>query len=247
MSRFFDGQFGSHAVSFSSGAASFDQGPITIAVLLKGSASLAGAFGIAVMGRNSTPANVWSLAMFDRQLFMENDFVGGPQITTGDWLWVVVTHPSAGTPRWHVQDVTIAGAWSHVDEVSGTVGDGTGPVASVYVGAGDGSGSSTFRGWIAAVAVWGSALSDAAVQAACTLNATDLAAASPAWGTLWDQTSTGTPVSDFTGGGGNQTAILGTTADAGENPPGFSYSLSAPGPVAQARLVGQAVNRSYTY
>jgi hypothetical protein len=47
------------------------------------------------------------------------------------------------------------------------------------------------------------------------------------WAIKLNQASTATSVTDDTGGGGDQTAISGTSVDA-DDPPGFDYSLSPP-------------------
>jgi hypothetical protein len=247
VSRTFDGQGGTPSVSFTAGNATFDQGPITIMALFQFAASAAGALTYIVTGQDSGGTDVWSLLAFDLSLFGNQDFTtGSGQLTTGAWYWGGYNHTAGGTPRWHVQNVTTAGAWSHTD-ASGTVADGTGPVTSIIAGNSTAAGSGGFRGDIAAIVVFGPSMTDGAVQSACTLLAADLASASPAWGTLWNQGSTGTAVADFTGGGGNQTAITGTSVSASE-PPGWSYSLtSAAAPRPPVVATSAAVHRAATY
>lgn len=246
MSRLFDGQFTVASVSFSAGSATFSQGPATVMALLRFDAGAAGALCYVVKGASAGGTDVWALQAFNLQMFCANDFTtGSSSLTAANYYWVGFSHASGGTPRWHIQNVQTAGAWSHTD-ASATVGDGTGPVTSIIVGNSSAAGSDDMRGEIAAIAVWGSALSDGAVQSACTLSAADLVTSSPAWGTLWNQASTGTSVTDITAGGGNQTAISATSVGTDE-PPGWSYSLSAASLPPRPLLVSQAVNRSYTY
>jgi hypothetical protein len=246
MSRLFDGQFTVASVTFSAGSATFSQGPCTVMALVRFAASASGALCYVVKGANAGGSDVWALQAFSLNLFTANDFTSGSAaLSTDNYYWAGFSHTSGGTPRWHLRNVQSAGAWSHAD-ASGTVGDGSGPVTSIIVGNSSAAGSDDMRGEIAAIAVWGSALSDGAVQSACTLNASDLVTSSPAWGTLWNQASTGTSVTDFTGGSGNQTAISATSVGTDE-PPGWSYSLSSSFTAGPPVVIGQAVNRSYTY
>jgi hypothetical protein len=250
MSRFFDGQFAVESVSFSvGGTSSIDQGPCTIAALIRFNTSAAGALTYVVTGKSSGGADVWTVTGFDLSLFMANDFTSGSgQLTVSNWYWVAVSKANGtATPRWHIHNLTAGTAWTHTD-ASGTVADSTGPVTSIVVGNSAASAGDDFRGWMAATAVWSTQLADLSVEAACTLNASDLAAASPTWGALWNQSSTATSVSDFTAGGGNQTAISGTSVDGAVEPPGWSYSLSGgAAPVGRQLAPSQAVNRSNTY
>lgn len=223
MSRFFNGGTAADFITFAVGNAPPDQGPITIAVLAHPSTS--SFTGWTVQGM--TAGGVWSILADSSVLFIENDFTsGGPAHGTG-WCWYVATKASgSAVPRWHMHDLTAGTAWTHANS-SGTVADNTGPITSIRVGSSAaGSAAQTFRGRIAAVAAWTSALGDVAVEAACTTAAADLAAAAPNWGVLLNQASTATSVTDFTGGGGDQTALTGTAVD-GDEPPGWSYTLTA--------------------
>lgn len=223
MSRSFNPTTGADSITFSVGNAPPDQGPITIAVLAK---SLANTFtGYLVNGRAS--GSVWAALTSnnpDERLFAESDFGNGvASVVNGSWRWYVITKASGSVqPRMHIWD--LSSAWTHTNNTA-NVGDGSGPITSLIVG-GNGSGSQGWRGSIAVVAAWDSALSDAAVEAAMTLKASDVFAASPKWMVRLNQASTATSVTDDTAGGGNQTALSGTTVDS-DDPPGFSYSLSA--------------------
>lgn len=226
MSRFFNGGTAADAITFAAGNAPPDEGPITIAVLAR-AASIAGFTGWMVQGRAiATP--VWATLTSGVKLFMEGDFTAGNSGLSTGWCWYVATKATgASIPRWHVHDLTAGTAWSHVN-AGGTVGDGSGPITNILVG-GNASVNTTWRGRIAAVAAWTSALADINVESACTLLASDLANASPNWGVLLNQASTATNVTDFTGGGGDQTALSGTAVDADE-PPGWDYALTASSP-----------------
>lgn len=232
MSRFFNGPFAVDSLTFSVGSAPLDQGPITVAALCRSNSTN---FTAWVATGRTAGARIWS-ALFSNnsgaKMYMEGDFgTGGPISANGKWAWAVWTKASGSVkPRFHFLNITDALAWVHVDG-SANVADGTGPITSLVVGSdGSGSASTTWRGEIAAVAAWGSVLNDAAVEAAFTLSAADLAAANPDWGVLLNQASTSDSVVDFTGNGGNQTAIVGTAVDADE-PPGWSYDLGGDDPL----------------
>ena len=249
MSRQFDTAAGADYITFSAGAAPPDQGPFTIAVLAKAS-SVAGFTGWMARGSKAGTA-VWGFLTSNNagpKLFAENDFGNGVSGLSTSWRWYVMSKAAGSNlPRIHVWD--LSGAWSHTDN-SANVGDGTGPIDAIYVG-GNGSGSNGWRGSIAVVATWASALSDGAIESACTLAASATYSATPAWMIRLNQASTATSVTDDMGGGGNQSAITGTSVDA-DDPPGYSYALSnnVDGTVAQtvtgAGTVAAAVDRPTT-
>lgn len=223
MSRQFDTAAGTDSITFSVGNAPPDQGPITIGVLAKAT-STAGWTGWMARGlKAGTP--VWGMLTTNNagpKLFAENDFGNGVAGLSTSWRWYVMTKVSgSAAPRFHVWD--LSGAWSHTDN-SATVGDGTGPIDTIYVGSQTGS-ANGWRGSIAVVATFTSALSDGAIESAFALSAANLLAGSPGWMIRLNQASTATSITDDTGGGGSQTAISGTSVDA-DDPPGFSYSLN---------------------
>lgn len=244
MSRFFNGGTAADSISFSLGAGPTSDHPVTIAILAHASSATAWTAWL-VEGVNGGSGS-WAILTSGNVMFAENDFgSGGPALSTG-WCWYVVgKSASTAVPRWHVLDLTAGTGWAHADN-SGSV-TSTGVTATgINVGSStSGNALQTWRGRIAAVATWNSVLSDSAVQAACTVSANDLALAAPSWGVLLNQASTATAVTDFTGGGGNQSAISGTSVDADE-PPGWSYTISGPRPPA-VRVLSQAVNRAGNY
>jgi hypothetical protein len=223
VSRQFDTSGGTDSITFSPGNAPPDQGPITVAVLAK-SASVAGYTGWLIDARKTGTA-IWGFLTSNNggaKLFAENDFGNGVSGLSTSWRWYVMTKASGSVaPRIHVWD--LSGAWSHTDN-SATVADGTGPIDTIYLGSQNGS-ANGWRGSIAMVATYTSAMNDAAVEAAFTLAAADAFGATPGWMVRLNQASTATSVTDDTGGGGDQSAITGTTVDA-DDPPGFSYALT---------------------
>jgi hypothetical protein len=237
MSRFFNGGTAADRITFGSGLQTTGQGPITLAFLARATAS--GFTGWMLQGVGGGFAKFGELVS-SNALFFENDFgSGGPAVTLNDWAWYVGTKASGSVlPRWHVKNITAGSAWVHSNG-SANVNDLSGTVDSIIVGGQVGGGASTtWRGQVAACATWNTVLSDLAIEAACTLSAADLAAASPKWGVLLNQSSVATSVTDFTGGGGDQTSISGTAVDASE-PPGWSYSLS---PTATPNGIAVPVN-----
>lgn len=225
MSRQFDTTGGTDSITFAVGNAPPDQGPITIGVLAK-SASVAGYTGWMVAGRKSGTAVLGFLTSNNAgaKLFAENDFGNGVSGLSTSWRWYVMTKAAgSAVPRMHIWD--LSGAWTHTDN-SANVGDGTGPIDTLLVGSQNGS-SNGWRGSIAVVAMFTSALDDAGVEADFTLSAAHLLAASPSWMVRLNQASTSTSVTDDTGGGGDQTALTGTSVDAND-PPGYDYSLTPP-------------------
>lgn len=219
MSRQFNGA--GDQVTFSPGTATFGQGPITIAALIKPTNT--GGTREVVGGLTGGAAETYGLLFDSGDYYCVNLFTSGRTVTNNDWQWIVMTKATGSvTPRWHFRDVTTAGAWVH-SNAGGNANNGSSPTATLYVGGLNGS--RFLVGFIAALAVWGTELNDAQVEAACTLAASDLNAAAPTWATLWNQASVATPVPDFTGNGGNQTAISGTSVSA-DDPPGFNYALS---------------------
>src|SRR4029079_10361608 len=227
MSRAFNGGTSADCITFAPGGAPSDQGNagtgITIGVLAKAS-SLAGFTGWLATGREGG-GRVWSMLTSNNagpKLFMENDFSNGVSGLSTSWRWYVVTKASGtAIPRWHIWD--LAGAWSHTN-TDNSVGNGTGPIDEILLGL-DSAGT-TWRGSIAVAATFNSALSDVSVEAAFTNAAADLLDATPGWMVRLNQASTGTSVTDDTGGGGDQTALSGTTVDADD--PDFDYSLTPP-------------------
>ena len=230
MSRQFDTSGGTDSITFSAGNAPPDQGPITVAVLAKAT-STAGWTGWMAAGRKSGAA-VWGFLTSNNagpKLFAENDFGTGVAGLSTSWRWYVMTKASGSAlPRFHVWD--LAGAWSHTSNDVNTA-DGTGPIDTIYVGSQTGS-ANGWRGSIAVVAAWASELSDVGIEAAMTLSAADTFGAARDWMIRLNQASAADAVTDDTAGGGDQTAISGTTVDA-DDPAGYDYSLaSAAGPAA---------------
>jgi hypothetical protein len=129
--------------------------------------------------------------------------------STEDWCWIAVSKATGNVaPRFHKQ-VKSTGTWTHAAGAS--MANGTSPSGgNLTIGA---VATDWFKGDIAAVAVWTTALSDATLEG---LGATWTAvlAASPQAAWLLNQASTATSLTDAVGTA-NQTAISGTTVQSG--------------------------------
>lgn len=221
--RAFNGGTAADRIITSAGNAPAVQGPITVAALVKITSGFGGTAWI--VDADSGTFQSWGMLTSGGPLFYDNDFNGGPTPTTGAWLWVVGSKPvGASLPRWHVKNVTTGGAWSHSNG-GGNVNDLTNAATEIIIGGQyTGGASTTFRGSMAALAAWPKVLTDLEVEAYCTLLAKDLRLAEPSWGVLLNQASTATSVTDFTGWGGNQSSLSGTSVDS-DVPPGWDDSL----------------------
>lgn len=130
-------------------------------------------------------------------------------ITASAWYLLAWSkQPGTTVMRYHAYDMA-AGTWTRSD--SATFASPTATAGMVRLG--NGSGASPSTGWngaVAACALWNRGLSDAELDRLPYSLAAWLAAGPSAMWVL-DQHSTATPVLDLTGGGGNQTAISGTS------------------------------------
>lgn len=178
--------------------------------------------------------NGTSIGYFDGSSF--NTSASGIVDTT-DW-WLIVVRKASGVvqPRFSVYEFA-TDTWVH----GSTPADGN----SASPGAGgltfwsNDGGSDFWNGRVAIRAVWANELGpsgawtadasgDAAIEAAgLETSLSSWEAASPAAGWAYNQDSTATAVTDFTGGGADQTSLTGTTVINGDDPPGFSFNGAA--------------------
>lgn len=223
MSRAFS-RAASDFIAFSPGsAASTNGGNQTTLWLWKPDTNVAHGLGVA---RNAGGSTVWGVNPYLdlRYYYTVSGFAALDTYAVGTWyLFGVSKAAGSSVVRTHVYDYT-ATTWTHTNWTS-LSDSAAGPVTELragYFGATD-----ILNGKLAAMAIFGSVLSDGAVQA---LNASfpSWLAASPLWAVKFDQSSVATPVTDQTGGGGNQTSISGTTVSTDE-PAGWSYGGTQPG------------------
>jgi hypothetical protein len=222
--RAFNGGVTADRVVTSAGLGTTGQGPVTIAALVKITSGFSGT-GWIIDGDDGSFVK-FGILTSGGPLFYENDFgSGGLTPPTGQWVWIVGSKGTgAAIPRWHVKNVTTGGAWAHGDGTA-NVNDLSGAATEIVIGGQSfGGAGTTFRGSMAALARWPRVLTDSEVVAYCTSLAKDLRLSEPDWGVLLNQASTATAVQDFTGGGGNQTSVSGTTVDS-DVPPGWDDTL----------------------
>lgn len=244
MSRAFNGT--SDSITFAAGKAPETQGGdllggtgITIVVLAK-SVSATGFTAWFARGRKAGAA-VWSFLTSNNagpKFFLENDFGNGVAgLTAGKWFYYVATKPNAAAvPRYHVQNVTDGGSFTHTAGTGFNVGNGVGPIDDILIG-------QAFPMSVAVAAAIPDEWTDSEIEARCTLAAADLLAGigTAGWMARFNQSSTATAVVDDTANGGDQTAISGTTVDA-DDPPGYDYALTAsPAEGTVALTLGLAV------
>lgn len=158
------------------------------------------------------------------------------------WCLIAVTKATgSATPRFH-KYVYSTGVWTHTNGAA-ALPNATSPSSSGSLVLGNVAGDALV-GDLAAVAVWMTALSDAAVEALAPNWPAWLAAApQAAW--LLNQASTGTSVPDATGGGATQTALTGTTVSSATIPgwsetAGSSVNIGQATETSTATAVGRA-------
>jgi hypothetical protein len=156
---------------------------------------------------------------------------------TTSWKLIVVRKATGTTtPRFSVYDYS-SGTWTHVSGGS-SISDSSfppgvgGQVRFTYQNTSD-----FFGGRIAARALWSNSLpwtadasGDAAIEASgLRYSAFKWKQNNPTLFQLFNQSDTSTPVADLSSAGtANQTSISGTTVIAGDDPPGFNFSLTSP-------------------
>lgn len=157
---------------------------------------------------------------------------GSASLTTNVWYLVVVRKTQGvSQPRFSFYNYTTA-TWTHQNGVASldgwTVPGASGSIRFTYQTEPD-----NLDGSIAARAAWSNILPWSADTTGDTaLEAAGLQAALKNWfiaspTALWifNQESVATPVTDLTGGGADQTSIIGTSVVTTDDPPGFSFTL----------------------
>jgi len=216
---------GGHIATAVGNAAGLYNGAFTVMLLMKFSTTDHGFFGGWAGGIGG--ASRGGMLLSTAALFGENDFSSGYGTGFNDsvWRWYGYSK-DAGAAHYvmHYADIATL-TWSDGESVgAGNHADtGTSDAFSLGMNVNYAMGFDT--GDLAAGAIWNSHLSPSAIHAACTLAASDLAIANPLAGWLLPQASAGNPISDFTGGGADETsrAFIATSAD----PPGFSFAIAS--------------------
>jgi hypothetical protein len=140
--------------------------------------------------------------------------------TSSRWYLFGVSRPggAAQTVRFHIKDLTNNTVWVHEnggtkDDPAALSGGGT-----LSIGGGDGTKD------IGLAAVWKSNLSDANYESMTSLAA--ISALNPNGYWILDQASTSTAVTDETGGGANESSLVGTTVNSSATIPNFTFERS---------------------
>jgi hypothetical protein len=232
-------------ITLSTGAlASVDGGPITVAAIVK----LAAVDG-AVFWAGSTSAQA------DRRFAVEASTTWFYDTSSGNFQslfgastaenWTVIAATKAdgtSTPRGH-KYVFGTGVWSHVNAAGTLVDAGSGPGAGGVLLLSGGGTSVVLSGRLAVVGVWTSALSDGEIE---RLNRSLQAWRDLLPAALWrlDQAAV-TPLVDLTGGGANETAIVGTNVVVGDDPPGFAFEPPGITPPSPAWFIQRGLWRPW--
>lgn len=157
--------------------------------------------------------------------------------STGVW-YLVVARKASGTAaaRFSMYNYT-ASTWTH--GAGGTaLANWTAPAAGT-VRFGFQDTDDWFNGYVAARALWSNALpwtadttGDTAIEASGLKDsAASWLGSNPTAFWLFNQASTATPVDDLsTTGTADQVSVTGTTVVTGDDPPGFDFTLTTPGP-----------------
>jgi hypothetical protein len=220
MSRQFDGV--DDTITFAPGAAAILDGvDCTVAFIWKPSAVEAGGiiygFGAAGAGTfsvsNFSDGSVWYAA---GSSFATYTYTGAD-----GWTVVAITNTAgAGGLKSHRYLYGSPG-WVHDSEGAGIATGGVGPATELRVGRWDSSGD-YLAGHLAAVAVWDRVLANGEIEKLHRSMA-DWLYLRPEWAVAFNQANVGDGVADLTGGGGDESAIVGTTVSADE-PSGWSYA-----------------------
>lgn len=204
-----------------------DSGPITIIVLVRRKAT--NEMVPMALHASSGPASDRGRSALDMDAgdsYMINDVgfaAAGFAFDNDTWLIGAVSK-AAGTvaPRFH-KYVYATTTWTRANS-GGTMADGGAPGASGTLRFGQWGTGLFFNGYIAAGAIYNQVLSDATLDG-MTATAQSWLDTGPVGMWLLNQVATTTPLSDATGNGANETAIVGTTVVTGDDPPGFDFSL----------------------
>jgi hypothetical protein len=168
------------------------------------------------------------LLLSGAKLYGDGDFSSGFGSGLDDnvWRWFCVGKAAGSSLRRMHLGVLSSLAWSDGESAgAGNYGDqGTSDAFSLGMNSNYAMGFSNAD--YAAFAVWGTKLSDADLHLACTKKAVDLVASSPIAGWLLPEATAGSSISDFTGGGANETSRtnIATSAD----PADYDFTLTTP-------------------
>jgi hypothetical protein len=228
MGRHFTGASGDYIDLGPGNAANVDGGPGTIVVLWRPTTVHEGWL---IDAENGAGGHAFSVNPYSDGLLWHTmvGFRTTMAYTALDGWRLDLWTKAAGTAQVRGHTILLSGGgWSHADY--GTSADSPNvPTTHIRVGR-HFTMSGALNGDVAAMAVVGAEWSDGAIEAGgLTTGLAEwmtLIGADPAVVWAFNQADVGDPVTDVTGGGGDQLAISGTAV--GADPPGFSYLLSTP-------------------
>lgn len=220
---------GAHLATAVGAAGGLYAGAFTIAALMRISSTSAGLINGWSGGVGGTSRG--GLLLSSGSLFGNGDFssgFGGGALNDNAWRWFVYSKAAGSAHyRMHVADLATL-TWSH-GESSGAgnhADNGTSDTLTWGMNENYALGFATSD--LAVGAAWGTQLSDAAIEAALTQAAIDLAAASPLVGMLFKAADFGSPYVDFTGGGADESNRVDLASSA--DPADFDFTLTPPAP-----------------
>lgn len=248
MARRFNGSSDYIVFTLSSALESLDAGPMTIAVCAKMNDTTDGAF---IHARTSGGTNSWWMECgatnWNYGQGVAARDVG--DLSTGDnWVVLIGRKADGGANAPRGRKIVLGGSTTDVTAGSG-LADGTAPGSGGILQVGRWGTASEYIGAdIAAVAVWGSDLSDGNTATMTTYAA--WLALSPAWCVAFDQANAADPIDDDSSTGtGDSSSITGTTIVA--DPSGFfsaggtTYNQNVSGAITPTgALVRQAAKAS---
>lgn len=183
----------------------------------------------------ANPIGLTDFAAFEVNYGTSSDFaINNPIPGTDIWLLVVARKATgSSTPRLSMYNYN-TGAWTHGNG-SSAIADGSAPGTDAFIRFSYLGSSLFFGGRVAARALWSNSLpwaanstGDTAIEVSgLNFSAYNWKQKNPTLFQLFNQADTSTPVADLsTAGTANEISISGTTVVSGDDPPGFSFSLS---------------------
>lgn len=239
MSRQFDGV--DDTITFAPGnAALVDGSELTVAFIWKPSAVEAGGiiYGYGAAGANTFNVNNYS----DGSVWYSagSSFATYTYTGTDGWTVAVITNTAGVNGLKSHRYRYDSPGWVHDIEGSGISSGDVDPATELRVGRWDSSGD-YLAGHLAALGVWDRVLTTGEIEKLHRSMA-DWLYLDPAWAVAFNQATVGDGVTDLTGGGGDESAIVGTTVSVDE-PSGFDYATV---PTDLASLIVEQLILRYT-
>lgn len=192
--------------------------PVTIACMINLTDSTNGGL---VCAMSSTNTLYWNMEIFNGNFYYNAsaESVSPLPPVVGEWSLIAITQPAlfGGTPRWH--RCTWPGGvptWQH-QNATGTIGPTSAPgmAGKMRIGQWGTNTSERLNGLMEVAAVWNMGLTDMQIENLSLNFANWLNPLAPLSCWRFNQPNTATALTDSTGGGANQTAIVGTSVGVG--------------------------------